>query len=94
MTGRPAAETDATAGSAALAIAQRAVSMVDTRTRRGDPFAGAGTTCLVAKRHGRRFIGIDLNEEYVAMAQKRLGLTVDNPEHVRDDADAGLEDFA
>ena len=59
-----------------------------------DPFAGAGTTCLVAKRQGRRFIGIDLNEEYVAMAQKRLGLTVDNPEHVRDDADAGLEDFA
>ena len=59
-----------------------------------DPFAGAGTTALVAKRHGRRFIGIDLNEEYVAMAQKRLGLTVDNPEHVRDDADAGLEDFA
>ena len=59
-----------------------------------DPFAGAGTTALVAKRHGRRFVGIDLNEEYVAMAQKRLGLTVDNPEHVRDDADAGLEDFA
>ena len=59
-----------------------------------DPFAGAGTTCLVAKEHGRRFIGIDLNEKYVAMAQKRLGLTVDKPEHVRDDADAGLEDFA
>ena len=59
-----------------------------------DPFAGAGTTALVAKNHGRRFVGIDLNEEYVAMAQKRLGLTVDNPEHVRDDADAGLEDFA
>ena len=39
MTGRPAAETDATAGSAALALAQRAVSVVDTRTRRGSPFA-------------------------------------------------------
>ena len=36
---RPAAETDATAGSAALALAQRAVSTVDTRTRRDDPFA-------------------------------------------------------
>ena len=58
-----------------------------------DPFAGAGTTCLVAKEHGRRFIGVDLNEEYVAMAQKRLGLTVDNPEHVRADADAGLEEW-
>ena len=45
--GRPAAETDATKGSAALALAQRAVSMVDTRTRRGDPFAsrsGVGVT--------------------------------------------------
>ena len=58
-----------------------------------DPFAGAGTTALVAKRHGRRFVGIDLNEEYVAMAQKRLGLTVDNPEYVRDNADAGLEEW-
>ena len=39
MTGRPVAETDATRGSAALALAQRAVSTVDTRTRRDDPFA-------------------------------------------------------
>ena len=36
---RPAAETDATAGACALALSQRATSMVDTRTRRGDPFA-------------------------------------------------------
>ena len=35
---RPAAETDATAGSAALALSQRAVGIVDTRTRRDDPF--------------------------------------------------------
>ena len=56
-----------------------------------DPFAGAGTTALVAKRHGRRFVGIDLNEEYVAMAQKRLGLTVDHPEHVREEGQAGIE---
>lgn len=44
---RPAAETDATKGSCARALAQRAVSMVDTRTRRGDPFAsrtGVGIT--------------------------------------------------
>ena len=58
-----------------------------------DPFAGAGTTCLVAKEHGRRFVGIDLNAEYVAMAQQRLGLTVENPEYVRDDAEAGLGAF-
>jgi hypothetical protein len=36
---RPAEETDATKGSAALALSQRATSKVDTLTRRGDPFA-------------------------------------------------------
>ena len=37
-----------------------------------DPFAGAGTTCLVAKRLGRRFIGLEMNPDYVAMARKRI----------------------
>jgi tRNA/tmRNA/rRNA uracil-C5-methylase (TrmA/RlmC/RlmD family) len=58
-----------------------------------DPFAGAGTTCMVAKDLDRRFIGIELNPEYVALAQKRLGLTVDNPEHIRDDDATGLDEF-
>jgi len=59
-----------------------------------DPFAGAGTTCLVAKELDRRFIGVDLNPEYVAMAQRRLGLDVHDPSLVRDDAEIGLEAFA
>lgn len=50
-----------------------------------DPFAGAGTTCLVAKQLGRRFIGIDLNPDYVAMAQKRVGVDVDEPGRILDD---------
>jgi len=37
-----------------------------------DPFAGTGTTCAVAKRMGRRYVGIDLNPAYVKIAQKRL----------------------
>jgi DNA modification methylase len=37
-----------------------------------DPFAGAGTTLLVAKKMGRQYIGIELNPEYIDMAQKRL----------------------
>lgn len=41
-----------------------------------DPFAGAGTTGLVAKKHGRKFIGIELNPAYVAMAEKRLAQEV------------------
>lgn len=34
-----------------------------------DPFCGAGTTGLVALRHSRRFVGIDLNPSYVEMAR-------------------------
>ena len=39
-----------------------------------DPFFGAGTTGLVAQRHGRNAIGIELNPEYVRIAKRRLGL--------------------
>jgi DNA modification methylase len=37
-----------------------------------DPFAGAGTTMLVAQRLGRRGVGIELNPEYCDIAIKRL----------------------
>ena len=37
-----------------------------------DPFSGAGTTALVAKRLNRRFIGIELNPKYVRMSKQRL----------------------
>ena len=37
-----------------------------------DPFSGAGTTALTAKNSGRSFIGIDCNEEFCAMAERRL----------------------
>lgn len=37
-----------------------------------DPFAGSGTTGLVALGLGRRFVGIELNPEYAAMAEARL----------------------
>lgn len=38
-----------------------------------DPFAGSGTTCLVARKLLRNYIGIELNPKYVEMAEKRLG---------------------
>lgn len=37
-----------------------------------DPFAGAGTTCLVARQHNRGYIGLELNEEYAEMARERI----------------------
>lgn len=41
-----------------------------------DPFNGAGTTGLVATEHGRRYLGIELNPEYVAMTLERLRPTI------------------
>ena len=37
-----------------------------------DPFAGAGTTGLVALEEGRDFLGIELNPDYVTLIEKRL----------------------
>ena len=40
-----------------------------------DPFAGSGTTGLVARKHGRRFIGLDLSFDYLQnIARRRLSL--------------------
>jgi DNA modification methylase len=38
-----------------------------------DPFFGAGTVGVVAKKHERNFIGIELNPEYADIAKKRIG---------------------
>ncbi len=38
-----------------------------------DPFCGSGTTGVVALRADRRFVGIELNEQYVEMARRRIG---------------------
>jgi site-specific DNA-methyltransferase (adenine-specific) len=37
-----------------------------------DPFAGSGTTCVVAASTGRAFVGYEINPDYVALAWKRL----------------------
>jgi len=37
-----------------------------------DPFAGSGTVGVVALRHGRKFIGIELNSDYSEMARERI----------------------
>ena len=51
-------------------------SKLDRHSRGGDtildPFCGSGTTGLVALRLGRKFVGIELNPEYAAMAERRI----------------------
>lgn len=37
-----------------------------------DPFCGSGTTLVAAKKHNRNYIGIDINDRAIEIAQKRL----------------------
>jgi DNA modification methylase len=37
-----------------------------------DPFLGSGTTAVAASELDRRFVGIELNADYVAVAEKRM----------------------
>jgi site-specific DNA-methyltransferase (adenine-specific) len=36
-----------------------------------DPFSGSGTTGAVCQQHGRAYIGVEINPQYVALAQQR-----------------------
>jgi DNA modification methylase len=40
-----------------------------------DPFVGSGTTCKVARDLGRRWIGIDINPDYIAISERRMRQT-------------------
>jgi len=37
-----------------------------------DPMCGSGTTCKMAKLHNRKYIGVDISEEYCKIAEERL----------------------
>jgi site-specific DNA-methyltransferase (adenine-specific) len=42
-----------------------------------DPFAGTFTTCAVAKRLGRRSVGVEINREFVKIGLRRLGIATE-----------------
>lgn len=44
-----------------------------------DPFLGSGTTAVVAKKLGRRYLGIEQDPDYCCLAQKRLALADVDP---------------
>ena len=39
-----------------------------------DPFLGSGTTSVVAKKLGRRYVGVEIDETFACLAEKRLAL--------------------
>jgi site-specific DNA-methyltransferase (adenine-specific) len=45
-----------------------------------DPFSGAGTSCVVAKKLERNFVGIEIDTNYASLALKRLEIAETNKE--------------
>jgi site-specific DNA-methyltransferase (adenine-specific) len=50
--------------------------IIKSATKKGDvvldPFMGSGTTCYVAKKLGRRYIGIEKETQYFELSQRRI----------------------
>jgi len=64
-----------------LALLERIIlASSDTDDLVVDPFVGSGTTGIAATRHGRRFIGIDTEAEFLDLAIKRYHASLAQPQ--------------
>jgi len=45
-----------------------------------DPFIGSGTTAVAAKKLGKNYIGIDANEKYVKISERRIKELEEKPD--------------
>ena len=50
-----------------------------------DPFMGSGTTGVVAKRKGRKFIGIEIDKNYFNIAKERIKKIVQTPIEIKEE---------
>jgi DNA modification methylase len=57
-----------------------------------DPFMGSGTTAAVAMKHGRRYLGCELNQEYAKLQKARIDESTDlfSREHTDSEIEAGV----
>jgi site-specific DNA-methyltransferase (adenine-specific) len=55
-------------------IARLILASTNPSDRVLDPFLGSGTSCVVAKKLDRHYLGIELDEDYCLLAEKRLDL--------------------
>jgi site-specific DNA-methyltransferase (adenine-specific) len=44
-----------------------------------DPFLGSGTTSVVAKKLGRKYFGVEMDEMYSCLTEKRLKMAETEP---------------
>ncbi len=57
-----------------------------------DPFLGSGTTCIAAQRTNRSSIGIEINPEYISIAEKRLASEAKRVGRAGYERSAGIEE--
>jgi site-specific DNA-methyltransferase (adenine-specific) len=58
-----------------VALIERIIGSTNAKTVL-DPFMGSGTTAVAAKNLGRNYVGIEISEEYIAMANARIDSSV------------------